>query len=393
MTSGVARGYGVTFDAADDVYAVGTFEGTVDFGGGPLVSAGGSDVFLVKYSASGDHLWSRRFGGPEEEDAPSVAVDASGAVYLGAETDGSQDFAGAPFEGPYGDGVATKLSSDGTVLWSKHVVMYAIALVAAPSGGGVLISGISTTQLGFLSAFGPDGTLLWTTPENSSFFPAWLNPLAVNAMGNAFLVGYAGSGDDLGAGPMDGELTFLKYTADGSILFDKRYPKDVGFFMTTAASSDGGAVLAGSLSESGGDFGGGLLHGPTGADSTSFLVKFDAAGNHVSSAAHPGFPVSIALDTKDNVLLTGEGYDGMDLGGGPRHTNPDVVHSAYVAKLAPDGSHIWSTMGGARGVGLDVAASATSRSAVVGYFSGSLDFGAGVAEADFDNAFIAVFPP
>ena len=41
-------GTGVASDAAGNVLVTGFFEGTVDFGGGPLMSAGSSDVFVVK---------------------------------------------------------------------------------------------------------------------------------------------------------------------------------------------------------------------------------------------------------------------------------------------------------------------------------------------------------
>ena len=35
------------------VYAMGNFDGTVDFGGGPLVSAGNTDYYLAAYDATG----------------------------------------------------------------------------------------------------------------------------------------------------------------------------------------------------------------------------------------------------------------------------------------------------------------------------------------------------
>jgi len=57
---------GVTMQAAVDsgnnVIAAGIFSDTVNFGGDQLTSAGAADIFLVKYSPTGSHLWSRRFG-------------------------------------------------------------------------------------------------------------------------------------------------------------------------------------------------------------------------------------------------------------------------------------------------------------------------------------------
>ena len=42
-------GFGVTADASGNVIVTGSFNGTADFGGDPLTSAGGRDVFLAKY--------------------------------------------------------------------------------------------------------------------------------------------------------------------------------------------------------------------------------------------------------------------------------------------------------------------------------------------------------
>ncbi len=49
-------------DASGNYYVAGEFEGTVDFGAGPLTSAGGSDIFFLKLDPSGSVIWSKRFG-------------------------------------------------------------------------------------------------------------------------------------------------------------------------------------------------------------------------------------------------------------------------------------------------------------------------------------------
>jgi hypothetical protein len=45
-------------DGGGNVVVTGYFQGTVNFGGGSLTSAGGTDIFLFKYSAAGAHVWS-----------------------------------------------------------------------------------------------------------------------------------------------------------------------------------------------------------------------------------------------------------------------------------------------------------------------------------------------
>ena len=69
-------------DGSGNVLVTGTFEGTVDFGGGPLTSTGVSDIFLAKYDPNGNHIWSQRFGGTSSESVRAIAVDGSGNVLV-----------------------------------------------------------------------------------------------------------------------------------------------------------------------------------------------------------------------------------------------------------------------------------------------------------------------
>ena len=44
------------------MFITGRFENTINFGGGILTSAGGPDIFLAKFGATGGHNFSKRFG-------------------------------------------------------------------------------------------------------------------------------------------------------------------------------------------------------------------------------------------------------------------------------------------------------------------------------------------
>lgn len=52
----------ITADAAGNIVATGLFRDTVDFGGGPLTSAGDADAFVIKLAPGGEVLWSARHG-------------------------------------------------------------------------------------------------------------------------------------------------------------------------------------------------------------------------------------------------------------------------------------------------------------------------------------------
>ena len=86
----------VVVDDAWNIVVSGSFEGTVDFGGGPLTSAGDSDLYVAKLDALGNHIWSKRFGNAELQSTCSVAVDGVGNVLLAGDFYGTIDFGGGP---------------------------------------------------------------------------------------------------------------------------------------------------------------------------------------------------------------------------------------------------------------------------------------------------------
>jgi hypothetical protein len=98
------RGQGVAVDAGGNVLVAGTFYnglygGWVDFGGGPLSCAGGSqNIFVAKFSGlDGSHFWSKGFGsGTEGGWGQGVATDPSGNVLVTGEFYGTVDFGGGP---------------------------------------------------------------------------------------------------------------------------------------------------------------------------------------------------------------------------------------------------------------------------------------------------------
>ncbi len=129
--TGLDEGHGIAVDAVGDVFVVGMFENTVNFGGSPLTSAGSEDIFIAKYSGiDGSHLWSRRMGGASIDDAAAVAVDGADVVVTGyfagaggsVPGGGSVDFGGGPLtSGGAADMFLAKYSGvNGAHIWSER---------------------------------------------------------------------------------------------------------------------------------------------------------------------------------------------------------------------------------------------------------------------------------
>lgn len=91
-----SQGYAISVDASDTVYTTGVFQGTADFdpgtGAHELTSAGYSDIFILKLSASGDYVWAGELGGTNVDKGFSIMVDASTNIYCTGEFAGTADF-------------------------------------------------------------------------------------------------------------------------------------------------------------------------------------------------------------------------------------------------------------------------------------------------------------
>jgi TolB-like protein len=112
---------GVAIDSAGNVAFTGYFFATIDVGGGPLASAGDADVFVVKLGSAGQHLWSKRFGTALSQHGTGVGFDGAGNLYLAGDVAGSIDFGGgALVSAGIEDGFVAKLDAAGGHLWSKR---------------------------------------------------------------------------------------------------------------------------------------------------------------------------------------------------------------------------------------------------------------------------------
>ena len=105
----------VDADSAGNVLIAGGFTGAQSFGGQPVVSAGATDAFVVKYDSAGNLIWNQRFGasGGDNSDqrARGLAVDATGAAIFVGEYSSSFDY-GSGFLSVFGfrDGFGAKLA-------------------------------------------------------------------------------------------------------------------------------------------------------------------------------------------------------------------------------------------------------------------------------------------
>jgi len=126
------------------------------------------------------------------------------------------------------------------------------------------------------------------------------------------------------------------------------------------------------------DFGTGEILVSAGLEDV-FLLKLDAAGDPIWARAYGGkshdYADDVAVDANGDVFVTGSFTARIDFGGSPLRC--EGVHDVFLAKLDPDGEHLWSrSYGDAQDqICLKVEPDGQGGAFLAGYFRGSLDLG------------------
>ncbi len=99
-------GNSIALDANEDVYVTGSYIGAVNFGTATRTSVGASDIFVLKLAKlDGAPQLVRSFGGSGDESGTAIAVDASGAMLIGANAQDSFNVGLLPFSSFGGDDI------------------------------------------------------------------------------------------------------------------------------------------------------------------------------------------------------------------------------------------------------------------------------------------------
>jgi len=149
----------------------GTYEGTIDFGIGPLPPSdisGDVATFFVKLDPNGKALWAKGLGVTGDLRAADLAVDGAGHTILTGGFFKTVDLGDGPVTGQgYNDLVVAKFDGDGKLVWKRIAgdgdVQYGASVAVAPSGH-VLLGGVAwgTINLGTgpLTSKGKEDTLV-----------------------------------------------------------------------------------------------------------------------------------------------------------------------------------------------------------------------------------------
>jgi hypothetical protein len=341
--------YGIATDGFGNVYVIGRYgSASITFGTITLINSGSWDIFIVKYDANGNVLWAKSEGGPTSDYGYSTTTDVQGNVYIsGRFNSPSITFGGYTVTNSgNADMFIVKYDSIGNVLWANSL-------------------GASSDEVG--------------------------NSIATDLNGNVYVTGYYVSptiiiGSDTLVNSGGSDMFIVKYDLNGNIQWAKNAGGtgwDNGYSVDTDDS--GNIYLTGYFHSPSISFGAFTLTNSTNLGNTSdiFIVKLDFMGNIIwaNGIGSIGDDVGycIVIDDYNNVYVTGN-YNSPSINFAPiTLTNAGSSHDVFIAKYNISGNLLWAK--GSGGIYDDysnsVAIDASYNVLITGrYSSSSINFGA-----------------
>jgi len=389
--------YSLALGENGELYIAGEFRGTVDFDPGTGVdsyTATSADAFVSKWMTDGSYGgWTRTFGDGSSR-AFSVAVGKLGDVFVGGQFFGTVDFDPGPGEDNYSawgtgsDAFMTHLKANGDYGWTKVVRTY---------GKADMVRGIAVAPTGAVIEVGEyRDTTSWSgTTGWVDFDPGpGVDKHYANGRTEAFIRkwSYLAIPDSDGDGVADINDPFPNDSSewldsDGDLIGDNADLDDdndgmpdtfeTTYQFNSLDSSDAALDFDSDTISNLDEFLGGT--NPTVID---LAYTYDYDWTHVAGAASSDSGNGMVTDTAGNVYIVGDFSDTVDFdptAGVDNHTavaDTDI----YVTKHNADGSYGWTHVIGGIGAdaAYDVALDSLGKIYIVGSYSDSVDFGAGI---------------
>ncbi|SES81353.1 hypothetical protein [Hymenobacter actinosclerus] len=413
----------VAADAEGNLYQAGTFSNTTTVGGVTLVSQGGPDGFLAKYTADGTVLWVRQLGSAGADGAAAVVVDAAGNAYVMGAFVGNIDL---------GSGLA--LSSRGTTQSKTFCIRYSPQ--GAPqwvqqsndfnysAGSGLALDASGHLYLtGAMTGYFVLGTTPLTSPDNFTSNTAYLARLnaatgqvetlraafsygpndyrlpllAATPAGRVYLLPHFTVGLQLPGGGTLGSLgqldaAVLCYAPDGRLEWARQLgspqPDDV---RQAAADAAGNLYVVG---HSQGSVRAGLFTLPNNGSSDGFLLKYDPTGEvqWAQTVNSPDDDRLLALTLGPGGAPYVTGYFSKTITVGSQKLTSSGQSDVLVAAYSPEGQVRWTQQAGGPGpdYGTGLGLGPNGAVQVLGSYSSPAAFGQLTLSTPAAGSFVAL---
>jgi hypothetical protein len=325
----VDRAADCAVDNNGNSYLTGHFEDSASIDGQSVRSAGGKDIFIAKFDASGNTLWIKRFGSSRSEQPYALAYSSDGYIYMSGTFVQSIQFGNFSLAStnPYQESFLVKMDLDGNVIWAKNSVAgntnTTNGITILPDNS-IAIAGyfslsikwdtVSVTSSSndfeiFVAKFSKDGDLVWMKSGGGAYEDG-VNGIANDPSGNIFIAGYlsgfASFGTQSTGNSGYNDPFVAKYDNNGNCLWINR-GEGVGLDIANSIACDQfGNVFATGFYENSITFSGQNI---SGLGRQIFVVSYDWNGTlrWVKDAGESGTDcgLGINVDNNNSVYITG----------------------------------------------------------------------------------------
>ncbi|MDB9315366.1 S8 family serine peptidase [Spirulina sp. CS-785/01] len=385
------RGFGLTSDAAGNVYVIGSTEGDLDENTNAGLS---SDPFMTKYNNLGQKVWTKQLGTTGYDYYTEIAVDENGNIFALGYGDGVGTQGG-------GDHKLVKWDSEGNLLWDKYVGTsdkeFSSGLKIDPDGN-VILSGWTEGNFGatnqgnadaFVAKYDTEGNEVWIQQQGTTVNDRGRN-IAVDQNGNIYLVGMT-EGSLAGANAGESDIFVTKYDSSGNQIWTEQFGTDgtesPGIFthgfrnVSVDLDETGNLYIAAETN--------GALEGHENQGVYDAIIfKLNPEGNTLWTQQFGDTgsdrATGIRVDHEGNFYLSGWTNGSID--GQPR-----LGHAPFLAKFDSEGNKIWTTIYGtsdAEEVAYGIEIDGSSNIYTTGYTTGNF----GSENAGDKDIWLAKFP-
>ena len=360
-------------DAAGGVVAACDFHGSIDFGGGPVVSHPWSvslgeyiDVCVARFDSLGEHTWSRVVAGATYMRAQSLTIDAQGNLVMVGDFRGTADFGGVSLTSTFADAFVAKFDPDGDVLWAKRFGLSGplgnvAEDVAIDADGNIVVIGTLSGRMDFgggvIQSFGSwdvflvkldsAGGHVWTRRFGSAGNQQG-TCLAIDGRGHLIVAGHVSNSIDLGGGPLatngDQEAFVADLDDQGGHMWSRVIHGQIQYIDFDIDASASGRVAVGLLFGNSIDLGDGeVLYGQG-----SLVAVYDVTGAYRWKfyPEHQGV-FDATFDDHERLVVCGLFSGLLDIGGQRLASVGDT--DGYIARFDADGAFEWVTQVGGDG--------------------------------------------
>lgn len=399
-------------DSDGSIVMAGGFIDTAYFGGNMLISNGGTDIVLARYSSSGELLWITSEGGPDYERVQDVEVNEQGimicATFYGTSEIGTETFTSLGSQ----DIILGAYDQDGNFSWAKHIGSPKtdnVSAICSDPDGNIFITGHYYDSISFgdtslyalagsdiyIAKYNPVGNLMWLQQASGSssdqsysiacdeegnivFSGSYFNDVTI---GDTTLTTENPTGVFMAKLDNDGDLIFA-LQADGNNLIAKSF---------TVFDNNGNFFFTGNFTEQ-------INFGPYSFDAGAFNIdvfisKYSADG-HLLWADH-GYGlssdqlISASAGPLNDLYISGHYLDTIHFGDLTLdYTLCCGSAEIFIVRYNEDGTASWGDqITGERALAEDMVKNADDELFVAGLFQLELNFGDIIIEAEsgFEN--------